>query len=996
MLSNLLFFICILTSSCIFTTHSYNNKCLLHQEILLLQLKDELIFDSFLSTKLVRWNESVECCLWHGVECDASGSMMRPFLVELGTRRVSSDLNICRSLTSPTMTSTTLIRFQEVPSKISALKRLANLDISGNSLNLEHPNLEMLVQNLTELRELHLDGVNMTSFHERKIRGHIISSHLPNLTTLSMVDCGIHGPLPKSFWQLHSLSILRLDWNNLSAVALHDLFTNFPSLTNLTLFSCKLKGSIPSTFANLTKLSHVSLSDNSLTGSLTSALFANLTNLSHVALSLNSLTGSLPSTLFANLTKLIHVDLSVNSLTGSLPSTLFANLTKLRHVDLSYNDLTGSLPSTLFEGFSNLVHVNLMGNSFSGNIPQSLFALPSLLEFDLSDNQFNGTFQLDNFRSLPNLTVLDLSGNRLSVDVGNVSSSSYGGLQLKVLNLKSCNLSIFPDFIKHLDLETLILSKNSIAGEIPSWIWGTQLMVLDLSFNLLTNLQKPYYIPPSLNTLYLYSNQLRDELHLPISFDSKLSYLHLADNNFSGSIPTSICNATQLDNLDLSGNKLSGSIPTCLCNAALIDLHLSGNKLSGSVPTCLCNATHLDYLGLSGNKLSGSIPACLLINIRVIDLSRNNISGSLPPFPLEMIAVLDLSQNNISGCIPDTFPMDCRLYYLDLNNNTLEGKIPKSLGRCTQLEYMNVGNNMMNDTFPCMLSPTLGVLVLHSNRFHGKVRCHISWPNLQILDISSNHFSGSLESINFSIWMAMELPGDEKLRGGNDYNLFSSGITLIVKGQMMELYKIWADFSTIDFSSNSFYGKLPNAIGNLTSLHQLNFSHNALNGSIPKSYGQLKNLESLDLSVNQLAGSIPEELGGLTFLSKLNLSYNKFVGAIPKGRQIQTFSADSFEGNSGLCGFPLDISCSNTSVPPPGYDENGEEKRDIEWEYVCAAVGYVVGVGSIVWLLLFCRSFREKYFGKIEEVVEDMFIASDLRRRRARRAAARNRVRRRQ
>ncbi|KAL1542443.1 receptor-like protein 35 [Salvia divinorum] len=1108
MLSSLLFFICILTSSCTFTTHSYNNKCLRHQEILLLKLKHELIFDSSRSTKLVRWNGSVECCLWHGVECDASGYVVSLHLdgeaISGGVRDSSSlfrfkylqKLNLAYNYFDYThhipkgignLTYLTHLNLSnagfvgQVPAEISSLTRLVSLDISkdiyfGSTLSLEHPNLEMLVQNLTELRELHLDEVYISSLHESENWVHIISSHLPNLTSLSLADCNLFGPLPKSFSKLHSLSILRLDRNNLSTVALHDLLTNFPSLTALTLSGCSLKGSIPSTFANLTKLSHVDLSvnsltgplpstlfanltklshvdlsfnsltgslpstlfanltklshvdlsfnsltgslpstlfanltklshvdfsENSLTGSLPSTLFANLTKLSHVDLSVNSLTGPLPSTLFANLTKLSHVDLSFNSLTGSLPSTLFANLTKLSHVDLSDNSLTGSLPSTFFEGLSNLVHLDLSVNSFSGNIPRSLFALPSLLELDLSDNQFNGTFQLDHFRSLPNLTLLDPSGNSLSIDAGNVNSSSYGGLQLKGF-----------EFIKHLDL-----SNNSIAGEIPSWIWGTQLEYLDLSFNLLTNLQKPYYIPPTLYTIYLQSNQLRDELHLPVSFESELYSLNLADNKLSGSIPTFICNATQLIDLDLSGNKLSGSIPTCLGNATQLEtLDLSGNKLSGSIPTCLCNATqlsHLDLYGnklsgsiptclcnatlidldLSGNKLSGSIPACLLINIRVIDLSGNNISGGIPPFPLQMIGFLDLSQNYISGSIPDIFPTDCGLTYLYLNNNTLEGKIPKSLGRCTQLKYMNVGNNMMNDTFPCMLSPTLRVLVLHSNRFHGQVRCHISWLNLQILDISSNHFSGSLESINFSSWMAMELPSDGKLRDGNYDDMYSSGLTLIVKGQMMELYKIWADFSTIDLSSNSFYGKIPNAIGNLTSLHQLNFSHNSLNGSIPKSFGQLKNLESLDLSVNQLAGQIPEELGGLTFLSKLNLSYNKFVGVIPKGRQIQTFSADSYEGNSGLCGFPLDTSCSNTSVPPPpGYDENGEEKREIEWEYVCAAVGYVVGVGSIVWLLLFCRSFREKYFGKIEEVVEGMFVARDMRRRRARRAAARNRV----
>ncbi|XP_047942961.1 receptor-like protein 7 [Salvia hispanica] len=455
-------------------------------------------------------------------------------------------------------------------------------------------------------------------------------------------------------------------------------------------------------------------------------------------------------------------------------------------------------------------------NSFSGNIPRSLFALPSLLELRLSYNQFNGTFQLDNFQSLPNLTFLSLSGNSLLVDVGNVNSISYGGLTLKELGLASCNLSSFPDFIKHLDLEELGLANNSIAGEVPSWDWGKRLWYLDLSFNLLTNLQKPYHIPASLRYLRLASNQLKGELQMSIPLQSELSKLFLANNTFSGSIPIS-----------------------------------------------LCNATHLDFLDMSRNKLSGSIPPCLLENISVLDLSRNNISGSIPLRSLENISVLDLSQNNISGNIPDTFSMVCELGYLDLNNNALEGKIPKSIGSCMWLQYMNVGNNMINDTFPCMLSPGLIALVLHSNRFHGDLRCHGNWPSLKVLDVSSNHFSGSLESMDFSSWTAMVLPS------GGDFGGTFGGkldVALIIKGKMLEFHKIWSDFSTIDLSSNSFYGKIPNAIGDLNYLHQINFSHNALNGSIPKSFGRLSNLESLDLSVNQLAGRIPEELGGLTFL----------------------------------------------------------------------------------------------------------------------------------
>ncbi|XP_057789418.1 receptor-like protein 7 [Salvia miltiorrhiza] len=877
MLPKLFFIISTLISSFIFT-HSYTH-CLHHQKILLLQIKDELSFDSSLSTKLVRWNESDECCNWNGVECDAAGYVVS---LQLDSESIYSGgiadssslfrlmnlqkLNLAyndfnntlipkgiHNLTYLTHLNLSNTEFSgQVPLQLSFLRRLVCLDVSNNAyrdpLSLEYPNLEMLVQNLTGLRELYLDGVNVTSSHERKKWSHIISSYLPNLTALSLSGCGLSGPLAKSFWQLHSLSIIRLDLNDLGT-ELPDSFANFPTLTTLSLSGCSLKGSIPSTFANLTNL----------------------------------------------------IDL-----------------------DLSYNFFTGSLSSTLFEGLSNLVYLDLWRNSFSGNIPHSLFALPSLLRLDLHYNRFNGTLQLDKCQNLANLTRLSLSHNRLSVDVGNVNSTSYGSFQLKVLGLASCNLSHFPNFIKYLDMEEVNLSHNRIGGEIPSWIWGTQLQYLNLSYNLLTHLQKPYHIPASLEELYLHSNQLKGELHLPIPPASQLMYLSLGNNSLNGSIPTSLCSATQLYFLDLSANELSGGIPPCL-------------------------------------------------------LERN-------------IGVINLGRNNISGSIPDNFPMDCQLGYLDLNNNTLEGKIPKSLKSCKWLQFMNVGNNNINDSFPCMLSSKwLHVLVLHSNRFYGEVRCHnMSWPHLQILDISSNHFSGNLESINFSSWKTMILQSDEQLRYGVSLWIPLS-VTLTMKGINSEFHTIWSEFSTIDFSCNNFGGEIPNAIGDLTSLHQLNLSHNSLKGSIPNSFGELRNLESLDLSGNRLTGLIPVELAGLTFLSFLNVSYNKLVGEIPNGRQFQTFSADSFKGNPELCGFNLNISCSDHFSPQE--DENEEEKSEIEWEYVSSALGYVVGLGSIAWLHLFSRSFREKYLGKVEEVFEDICDARDKKRRRARRVV-RNRVRR--
>ncbi|MCI58393.1 receptor-like kinase, partial [Trifolium medium] len=41
----------------------------------------------------------------------------------------------------------------------------------------------------------------------------------------------------------------------------------------------------------------------------------------------------------------------------------------------------------------------------------------------------------------------------------------------------------------------------------------------------------------------------------------------------------------------------------------------------------------------------------------------------------------------------------------------------------------------------------------------------------------------------------------------------------------------------------------------------------------------------------------------------LDLSNNQLCGQIPIGTQLQSFPASSFEGNSNLCGEPLDRKC---------------------------------------------------------------------------------------
>ncbi|MCI13972.1 receptor-like kinase [Trifolium medium] len=121
-------------------------------------------------------------------------------------------------------------------------------------------------------------------------------------------------------------------------------------------------------------------------------------------------------------------------------------------------------------------------------------------------------------------------------------------------------------------------------------------------------------------------------------------------------------------------------------------------------------------------------------------------------------------------------------------------------------------------------------------------------------------------------------------------------------------------------------------------------------GPIPQSMGNLKNLEWLDLSSNMFTDVIPAELTNLDFLEVLDLSNNYLVGEIPEGKQFNTFSNDSYEGNLGLCGFPLSKKCGlepEQHSPPRANNFWSEEKYGFGWKPVAIGYGcgFLIGVG---------------------------------------------------
>ncbi|XP_042521274.1 receptor like protein 22-like [Macadamia integrifolia] len=188
---------------------------------------------------------------------------------------------------------------------------------------------------------------------------------------------------------------------------------------------------------------------------------------------------------------------------------------------------------------------------------------------------------------------------------------------------------------------------------------------------------------------------------------------------------------------------------------------------------------------------------------------------------------------------------------------------------------------------------------------------------------------------------------------------YQDALEIISKGTYLEMAKIFNTFTIIDLSHNQFGGNIPVAIGELKPLMGLNLSANNLTRQIPSSFAQLISLESLDLSKNSLSGEIPPQLGSVTFLSVLDLSQNYLSRMIPQCNQFGTYPAASYEGNVGLCGFPLTKICGSIierTLPLASTLEKEEHSTSLfDWRFFIA--GYCSGViiGVFIGQTMFWR-----------------------------------------
>ncbi|KAL3733424.1 hypothetical protein ACJRO7_022877 [Eucalyptus globulus] len=937
------------------------------------------------------WNKSVDCCSWDGVACDGvNGNVIGLDLTCSGLHgtlqsnssllllrhlrslnlsgnnfvgsRISPNLSVFATLTHLNLSNSYFSGI--VPHKISRLSKLVSLDLSHNyildthlsiPLRLENLVFTLLVQNLTILRKLVLDQADMSAVSPKSfvnlsssltylsvkscsLRGifPVVVFRLPCLTTLDIgSNYDLSGILPKFNWTspLESLSIPYMKVSG----EIPDSIGNMKNLIVLDLSHCRFTGHIPSSMGNLNQLQVLWIDGNSFSGVVEFEIFTKLKNLRELFVSQElNLTYNTSEYIFpklemlglpsCNLTelpyflnslkRLAYLDLSSNRISGEIPMWFWGiSHDTLERLDLSFNLLEGGIQQLPWK---RLMYIRLVNNSFHGPLP---IPPPSTYYFSASDNGFTGEIP-SSFCQCSSLQYLYLSNNNFS---GNMPSCFGNITNLEDLRLSNNKLQgpLPRSLVKCVNLSALYLNHNEFSDIFPHWLEASQLLVLDLR-----------------------SNKFYGRINFTIfglSFPA-LQVLVIPNNNFTGRWPIEFFSNTSVAIIDLSNNKFGGPIP--LPSPVTSYYSLASNKITGKIPSLICNATKLEIIDLSDNGLTGSLPWCL-----------TNFSTNL--------FVLNLQMNYLKGTIPQFFPLRSGLMTLDLSQNRFDGTLPRSLVKCRHLEVLDLSHNQIEDKFPRWLGtlPELKILALRSNNLKGLLDiprgAHL-FLKLHILDLSNNNFSGPLP-INLIMNLKGMMNGENvqdmplymtRLVGSSTYE---NSVVVMMKGLEVELVRILTFLTIIDLSCNSFLGNIPEVIGHLHSLIGLNLSHNHLANSIPLTLGNLTNLEWLDLSSNKLSGVIPRKLGDLASLGYLNLSKNQLTGRIPQDKQLSTFSSDSFIGNLGLCGTPLQKAClDDTHSPAPSssspFNHEGHEswfKQKTIW--IGYATGIVIGI-SIAYI----------------------------------------------
>lgn len=262
--------------------------------------------------------------------------------------------------------------------------------------------------------------------------------------------------------------------------------------------------------------------------------------------------------------------------------------------------------------------------------------------------------------------------------------------------------------------------------------------------------------------------------------------------------------------------------------------------------------------------------------------------------PDGFVTEIELSGRGLSG---EFLPVDdiCNLRSLErlsLGSNRLRGRISEGLNRCVGLRYLDLGNNNFTGPIP-HISSLSGLTQLYLN--HSGFSGPFPWKSLDnmtgltALSLGDNPFDPSpfpaevlkLYKLDWLYLSVCNLEGRVpqglgNLSGLRELEFASNNLSGELPPDLVKLVNLWQ----LILFNNSFTGKFPAGMGNLVRLESFDASMNKLEGDLSE-LRLLTNLVSVQLYKNNFTGEVPAEFGDFRRLVNLSLYTNRLTGTLP-------------------------------------------------------------------------------------------------------------------